>query len=138
MIKPNLLAVLGIGAAFLLSASATRADDPKPKKKTATEKQEEANYIPPKDRRSGRHKPSVDGRNSTSAKTNTVGGAPSGRETRIPTGTNLPKTYERKGYTSDRDPSTNIYDRNDIRFKDSDTPGDALRQVPGITVGGQR
>ena len=138
MIKPTFLTVLGVTAALLLSASVSRADDPKPKKKTATEKQEEANFIPAKDRRSGKNKPSVDGRNSTSAKTNTVGGAPGGRETRVPTGTNLPKTYERKGYTSDRDPSTNIYDRNDIRFKDSDTPSEALRQVPGINVGGPR
>ena len=43
-------------------------------------------------------------------KSHTVGGA-SGQETRVPTGTHLPQTYQRKGYTSDRDPSTNIYDR---------------------------
>ena len=138
MIKPTFLTVLGVGAALLLSTHVARADDPKPRKKTATEKQEEANYIPPKDRRSGKNKPSIDGRNSTSAKTNTVGGAPGGRETRVPTGTNLPKTYERKGYTSDRDPTTEIYDHNDIRFKNTDTPSEALRQVPGINVGGPR
>ncbi len=137
MIKPTFLAVLGVGTALVLSASVARADEPKPKRQTTSEAQDEASYTPVKSRRSGKNKPSVDGRNSTSAKSNTVGGA-SGRETRVPTGTNLPKTYQRKGYTSDRDPSTNVYDQNDIRFKNSDSVSDALRQVPGVNVGGPR
>ena len=123
---------------MLLSTSVSRADDPKPKRQTTVETQDNSSFTPVKSRRSGKRKPSIDGRNSTSAKTNTVGGAPGGQETRIPTGTNLPKTYQRAGYTSNRDPSTEIYDHNDIRFKNTDSVSDALRQVPGVNVGGPR
>ena len=131
-------AIYSVGAALLLGANLAQADDPKLKRQNATEAHDDGSYTPVKSRRSGKNKPSIDGRNSTSAKTNTVGGAPSGQETRVPTGTHLPKTYQRKGYTSDRDPSTNIYDQNDIRFKNSDSVSETLRQVPGVNVGGPR
>ena len=130
-------AVFGIGGAFFLSVNLAQADGPKPKRHNTSETHDDSSYTPTKSARSGKHKPSVDGRNSTSAKSNTVGGA-SGQETRVPTGTHLPQTYQRKGYTSDRDPSTNIYDQNDIRFKNSDSVSDTLRQVPGVNVGGPR
>ena len=134
-LKP--FAVLGVGAAFLLGANRAHADDPKPKRQNTTETHDDSSYTPVKSARSGKKKPSIDGRNSTSAKSHTVGGA-SGQETRVPTGTHLPQTYQRKGYTSDRDPSTNIYDQNDIRFKNSNSVSDTLRQVPGVNVGGPR
>ncbi len=141
MIKHRFLkpfVVLSVGAASLLIANPAHADDPKPKRQNITESHDNSNFTPAKDARSGKNKPSIDGRNSTSAKSNAVGGAPGGQETRVPTGTHLPKTYQRKGYTSDRDPSTNIYDQNDIRFKNSNTVSDVLRQVPGVNVGGPR
>ena len=130
-------AAFGVGAALLFSVNSARADDPKPKRQTSSETHDDNSFTPEKSRRSGRHKPSIDGRNATSAKSGTVGGA-SGRETRVPTGSNLPATYERKGYTSNLNPSTDVYDRNDIRFKNSNTVSDALRQVPGVNVGGSR
>ncbi len=129
--------VLGVGAALLFSVSSARADDPKPKRQTSTETRDDSSYTPAKAYRSGKKKPSVDGRNATSAKNDTVGGA-NGQETRVPTGSHLPKTYQRKGYTTDRDPSTTIIDQNDIRFRNSDTVSDTLRQVPGVNIGGRR
>ncbi len=130
-------AVLGVGAALLFSVNSARADDPKPKHETSTEAHDDNSFTPAKAYRSGKKKPSIDGRNSTSAKSDTVGGA-SGRETRVPTGSHLPKTYQRKGYTSDRDPTTTVIDQNDIRFHNSDTVSDTLRQVPGVNIGGRR
>ena len=129
-------AVLGVGAALLFSVHSARADDPKPKRQTTADAHDDNSFTPTKDKR-GRKKPSIDGRESTSAKSETVGGA-SGRETRVPTGSHLPATYERKSYTSNLNPSTEIYDQNDIRFKNSNTVSDALRQVPGLNVGGSR
>ena len=130
-------AAFGVGAALLFSVNSARADDPKPKRQSNSETHDDNSFTPEKSKRSGRHKPSIDGRNSTSAKSETVGGA-SGRETRVPTGSHLPTTYERKSYTSNLNPSTEVYDRDDIRFKNSNLPSDVLRQVPGVNVGGSR
>ncbi len=138
--KPNFFqncAVLGIGAALLFSVTSARADDPNPKKQTSTEARDDASFTPAKTYRSGKKKPSIDGRNSTSAKSDTVGGA-NGKETRVPTGTHLPKTYQRKSYVSDLNPSTTVIDQNDIRLQNSESVGDTLRQVPGVSVGGRR
>ena len=130
-------AVFGVGAALLFSVHSARADDPKPKRQATADTHDSDSFTPVKSKRSGRNKPSVDGRNATSAKSRTVGGA-NGPETRVPTGSNLPATYQRKGYTSNLNPSTNVYDQNDIRFKNSESVGDVLRQVPGVNVGGMR
>ncbi len=138
--KTNFLrqcAVLGVGAALLFTATAARANEPKRKRHAHTEKRADDDSVTPaKADRTGQI-PTRDGRHSTSADGGQVGGA-NGQETRVPTGSQIPQTYHRRAYTTDRSDSTFIYDKNDQRLRSTNNVGDSLRSVPGVTVSGIR
>ena len=118
--------VLGLGAALALGATHLRADDDT---KTTHHHHRVA-------RKASAPVPSKDDRNAQEVKGDTVGGA-TGAEYRVRTGSHLPEHYNRRGYTTDSRDNESIYDKNDIRLQNSNTVGDALRQVPGVTVGRQ-
>ena len=79
--------------------------------------------------------PTRDDRNSTDVAGGPTGGG-SGAEYRVPTGSNLPKNYNRTAYTTDNDDPSYVYDQNDIRIQSTNTVGDSLRTVPGVSVPG--
>ena len=130
---------VGIGAVLLFAVNVANADEPKHKRHSRTEKSADDHNAAPVNKSvdgSGLI-PNRDGRNSTSAQGGQVGGA-NGRETRVPTGSQIPETYHRRGYTTDRRDNTFIYDQNDQRLRQVNNVGDSLRLVPGVTVRGSR
>ncbi len=142
-------AALCVGAAVALTAVSARADEPKntddtvPKhhhkhvaKKVAHmdeastptrnqfEKKNNAAPIPTKD-----------GRNATYSAGGPIGGS-NGAEHAVLTGSQLPRSYNRRGYSTDSNDSHFIYDQNDIRLQSTNSVGDSLRSVPGVHVRG--
>lgn len=81
--------------------------------------------------------PTKDGRNSQYVAGNTVGGA-TGQEYSVPTGSQIPRHYNRQGYTTDNPDPSFVYDQNDIRVQSQNDVSDGLRSVPGVNVGGPR
>ena len=145
--KTNILhraVAVGVGAALLFAVSQTSADEPKPKRRAKTEKahtekpqaEHSTTTAKPVNPNNGRF-PTADGRNSTSADGHGVGGA-TAQETRVPTGSLIPRTYQRRGYTTDSQDNSFIYDQNDIRLRSTNTVQDSLRTVPGLTISGPR
>lgn len=132
-----------LGAVLLLTVNA-RADDetsrphhhrPKVHKEAAVEikKHSTARGVA----RPAGQIPTRDDRNSQEVTGGAVGGA-NGPEYRVPTGSHLPRHYNRKGYTTDDDQDTFIYDKNDQRLRSTNNVGDSLRSVPGVSVRGGR
>ena len=138
--KSNILSqavAVGVGAVLLFAVSNANADEPKHKHRAQTEKQEaDHSGVPAKADRTGQIA-TRDGKHSTSADGGVVGGA-DGRETRVPTGSHIPQTYDRRGYTTNSSGNTFIYDKNDQRLQQSINVQDSLRSVPGVTIGGSR
>ena len=81
--------------------------------------------------------PTRDGRNSQYVAGNTVGGG-TGSEYSVPTGSQIPRRYNRAGYTTDAPDPAFVYDHDDIRVQSTNTVGDSLRSVPGVNVAGPR
>ena len=81
--------------------------------------------------------PTRDDRHSQEVAGNGVGGG-YGPEYRVPTGSNLPQSYNRKGYTTDAQDPSYVYDQNDVRLQSTNSVGDSLRSVPGVSVNGNR
>ncbi len=81
--------------------------------------------------------PTRDGRNSQYVAGNTVGGG-TGSEYSVPTGSQIPRRYNRAGYTTDAPDPAFVYDHDDIRVQSTNTVGDQLRNVPGVNVAGSR
>ena len=128
---------VGVGAVLLFAAHSVKADEPKHKHHAQAEKHDDdRNVTPAKADRNGQI-PTRDGKRSTSADGGAVGGA-NGRETRVPTGSQIPQTYHRRAYTTDRSDPTFIYDKNDQRIQQTINVQDSLRSVPGVTVRGSR
>ena len=119
-------ALLCVGVALLIGAASVRADDdtktPRRQHKVAAKA----------------HAPvlTVDDRNAQEVKGDVTGGA-TGPEHRVRTGSHIPEHYNRRGYTTDSRDNESIYDHNDIRLQNSNTVSEALRQVPGVNVGGR-
>lgn len=139
--KSNLLhqaVAVGVGAVLLFAIQNAKADEPKHKRHARTEKTgaDHNDSTAKSADRTGKI-PTVDGSHSTSAQGREVGGA-NGQETRVPTGSHIPQTYQRRGYTTDRADNSFIYDQNDIRLRNTDNTADSLRSVPGITIRGPR
>ena len=130
---------VGVGAVLLFAVNNARADEPKSKHRARTEKSSGDYSVRPANKSvdgSG-NIPTRDGRRSTSVHGSQVGGA-NGQETRVPTGSQIPQTYHRRAYTTDRSDNTFIYDKNDQRIQSVNNVGDSLRSVPGVTIGGSR
>jgi hypothetical protein len=81
--------------------------------------------------------PTRDGKGASYVDGNITGGA-NGKEHAVLTGSQLPRTYHRGGYTTDSSDSTFVYDKNDIRLRSTNTVQDSLRSVPGVNVLGSR
>lgn len=81
--------------------------------------------------------PTRDDRNSQEVLGHDLGGA-NGPEYRVPTGSNIPKRYNRRGYTTDSDQNSFIIDKNDQRLRSHDNVGEAVRSIPGVNVSGPR
>ena len=138
--KSNLLhqsIAVGVGAVLLFAVHHANADEPRHKRHARTEKAADHSGSTAKSADRTGKIPTVDGNHSTSAPGREVGGA-NGQETRVPTGSHIPQTYQRRGYTTDRADNTFIYDQNDIRLRSTDNTADSLRSVPGITIRGPR
>ena len=149
--KINILqksAAMCVGMAFVLSAASARADEPKKddtttttthkrttaKTKTTTPAKPAAKVAaaPP-----AAPIPTKEGRDAKYVSGGTLGGA-NGPEYAVPTGSHIPRAYNRRGYTTDSPFNTVIIDQNDQRFQNSDTVGGVLHQVPGVSLGGTR
>ena len=129
---------VGVGTVLLFAVQAAKADEPKQKRHTQAEKSDDYSVKPAKKSVDGSGTiPTRDGKRSTSADGGVVGGA-NGQETRVPTGSQIPQTYHRHGYTTDRSDPAFIYDKNDQRLQQSINVQDSLRTVPGVTVRGLR
>lgn len=79
--------------------------------------------------------PTRNGQDSQSVAGNEVGGA-NGQEYRVVTGSNIPRVYNRRGYSTDSADPVEIYDENDIRFRSQTDTGNVLRTIPSATVSG--
>lgn len=130
-------AVLTLGTAILLTAVTARADEPRRKRHATAARAGDDQTVTPAKADSSGQIATRDGRHSTSANGSQTGGADR-RETRVPTGSNIPQTYHRKGYTTDRSDNTFIYDKNDQRLQGANSVGESLRSVSGVSVGGIR
>lgn len=81
--------------------------------------------------------PTVDGRNAWYQPGRPTGGA-NGPEYAVRTGSIIPQNQNRRGYTTDSPDNSFVYDQNDIRIQSTNSVGDSLRTVPGVSVrGGQ-
>ena len=125
----------------MLNVGSIRADEEKPAPRS---KRAKAHIARPATRSSQRAAamgnaplPTRDDRNSREVTGGLVGGA-NGPEYRVPTGSHLPQRYHRRGYTTDSDKNSFIFDRNDQRLRSHDSVGEALRSVPGLNVTGPR
>lgn len=134
-------AIAALGAALALITSIARADDqaqtrhhrrPAKAHKAAASVTENRSIV-----RSNGQIPTRDDRNAQEVQGGQVGGA-NGTEYRVPTGSHLPRRYDRKGYTTDSQDSSFIYDQNDQRLRSTNNVGDSLRSVPGLSVRGGR
>ncbi len=81
--------------------------------------------------------PTKDGRHATYAPGRELGGS-DGAEHAVLTGSKIPRTYQRRGYSTDTYGDHTIIDQNDIRLQTADKPSDALRLDPSITMRGPR
>ena len=52
------------------------------------------------------------------------------------TGSNIPRAYNRRGYSTDSADPVEIYDENDVRFRSQTDAGNALRTIPSVAVSG--
>lgn len=132
---------VGVGAVLLFAVQRAHADEPKHKRhsraeQTSTQTTNHSGTVAKTADGTGKI-PTVDGLHSTSAKGGLVGGA-NGQETRVPTGSLIPQTYNRRGYTTDDGNNRFIIDDNDQRIRRTDNPGEILRSIPGVTVRGNR
>ena len=138
-------ATLLLSVALVLTTSAVRADDPQPVKtkhhhqtKTAKAEQTKDSDIAKNHMLKGRDTiPTQDDKNSKEVAGHVTGGG-NGPEYRVPTGSHIPREYNRRAYTNDTEPSTYIYDKNDQRLQESNSVQNSLRSVPGVNVGGMR
>ena len=124
-----------IGAAFALSTVAARADEPNVS--TAPRKHAAAKTSPTEITTFTTVIPTRDGKSAKYVSGGIVGGA-DGHENAVLTGSQLPRSYNRRAYTTDANGSAFIYDQNDIRLQSTLTVQDSLRSVPGVNVGGSR
>ena len=81
--------------------------------------------------------PTRDGRNAQYSFGGQTGGS-NGPEHAVLSGSHIPRTYNRRGYSTDTEDNAFIYDKNDIRLRSTLNVQDSLRSVPGVTVGGMR
>ena len=138
-------AAVCIGAAFALGTITARADEPK---------KDDSTHAPSSHRtaKAQRHAkaadkkatpdattviPTRDGRSAKYVDGGTVGGSDA-HERAVLTGSQLPRSYDRRGYSTDSRDNTTVYDKNDIRLRSTNTVQDALRSDPSISVGGMR
>ena len=134
-------AVFTLGLALAFGVVTARADEEKPtthhRRHAKVEKAEStAHSRPAASATSRKPLPSIDGRNSQSTEGNAAGVA-NGTEYRVPTGSRIPRHYNRRGTTTDTFGNSTIIDHNDQRFQEQNTPGDILRTVPGVSVRGR-
>lgn len=132
---------VGVGAVLLFAVHNASADEPKHKRHARAEQTsaytETRSGTVAKSADGTGKIPTRDGRHSTSVEGGLAGGA-NGQETRVPTGSNIPQTYNRRGHTTDDGNNRFIIDENDQRIRRTDNPGDILRTIPGVTVRGNR
>ena len=135
--KTNLLksVTVCIGAAFAFSTVAARADEPNVS--TAPRKHSAAKTSPAEITTFTTVIPTRDGRSALYVSGGIVGGA-DWHENAVLTGSQLPRSYNRRAYTTDANGSSFIYDQNDIRLQSTLNVQDSLRSVPGVNVGGSR
>ena len=132
-----------LGAALVFSVATARADDDKSvvhrhHHHTKAEKARTATQSRPAARAASEKLiPTRDGRNSQSTE-GSAGGVANGPEYRVPTGSQIPRHYNRRGTTTDSFGDTTIIDQNDQRFQEQNTVGGVLRTVPSLQVGGSR
>ena len=81
--------------------------------------------------------PTKEGRDAKYVSGGTLGGG-NGPEYAVPTGSLIPRAYNRRGYTTDSPFNTVIIDQNDRRFRSWDTGGGFLIRVRGASFGGTR
>ena len=132
-----------VGAAFALGAATLRADEPKKDDATAArsshttaKKQHHAKSADKKATPSATTAiPTKDGRNARYVDGGEVGGSDA-HERAVLTGSQIPRSYNRRGYSTDSADNVTIYDKNDIRLRSTNTVQDALRQDPSIHIGG--
>lgn len=139
--------VFALGAALAFGSVTARADDEKPvrhhhhaakARAERIEKAETANRNDHSTKLPGKATiPTRDDRNSLETPGGRTGGA-NGPEYRVPTGSQLPHRYNRKGYSTDDDRNSFILDKNDQRIQSRNSVGETLRTVPGVTVRGAR
>ena len=141
-------AAMCIAVAFVVSAVSARADEPKKDdtatttthKRVATKKMHHAKPAEKVTAAAATPTapiPTRGGRDAKYVSGGTLGGA-NGPEYAVPTGSLIPRAYNRRGYTTDSPFNTVIIDQNDQRFQNSDTVGGVLHQVPGVSIGGTR
>ena len=131
----------GVGAVLLFAVRTASADEPKHKRharaeQTNTQTETRSGAVAKSGDSTGKI-PTRDGRHSTSVEGGLAGGA-NGQDTRLPTGSHIPQTYNRRGYVTDDANNRFIIDENDQRIRRTDNPGDILRTIPGVTVRGSR
>ena len=136
-------AILLLGAALVFSTATVRADDPAPVKRhhTKVDPNQDTTSSARTDH-STRIKgdstiPTRDDRNSKDVFGGAANGG-SGAEYRVPTGSQLPKHYNRRAHVTDNEDQDYIVDKNDQRIQSKNNVGDALRNIPGVTVRGMR
>ena len=133
-----------LSAAFVCSVASVRADDPKPVTHHHHVKTVKADSADQDARRD--HSTRVEGANTIPTRDDrnsreVFGGAAnggSGPEYRVPTGSQLPKHYNRRAHTTDNEDNEYIVDKNDQRVQSKNNVGDTLRNIPGVTVSGMR
>lgn len=139
-------AVWFAGVAFALTAAAAQAEEPKKDDSTTKRQRHVATKnngdLAEKRARLAKKNnqapiPTRDGRNAKYVEGGAAGGA-DGTERAVLTGSKIPRTYNRRGYTTDSHDSQFIYDKNDIRLRSTNNVSDSLRSVPGLTVRGGR
>ena len=151
--KINILqksAAMCVGVVFVVCAVSARADEPKKDdtattttthKRVATKTAHHARpVVKPATAVAAAPTapiPTKEGRDAKYVSGGTLGGG-NGPEYAVPTGSLIPRAYNRRGYTTDSPFNTFIIDQNDQRFQNSDTVQGVLRQVPGVNVGGTR
>ena len=137
--------VVCIGAACALGTMTARADEPK-KDDSATAQSSHRTAKTQRHAKTADKKatpdattviPTRDGRSAKYVDGGTVGGS-NAHERAVLTGSQLPRSYARRGYSTDSRDNTTIYDKNDIRLQSTNTVQDALRSDPSISVGGMR
>ena len=131
-----------LGAALIFSVATVHADDEKAtvhhRHHAKVEKAQAVTQSRPAVKATGgKLIPTRDGRHSQDTEGNAAGVA-NGPEYRVPTGSQIPRKYNRRGTTTDSFDNTTIIDQNDQRFQEQDKVSEILRTDPSLQVRGGR